>query len=76
MHIIAAKAVALGIASTETFRERQRGPVSGARIVAEELVSAGVNVLTGGTDVHLGARRPARLELDGQQARTASPRSG
>jgi glycine hydroxymethyltransferase len=68
MHVIAAKAVALRIASTETFRERQRRTKAGARAVAEELVSAGVNVLTGGTDVHLALVDLRESELDGQQA--------
>jgi glycine hydroxymethyltransferase len=53
MHVIAGKAVALKIAQTELFRERQRRTRAGAAVVAEELMSAGVNVLTGGTDVHL-----------------------
>ena len=53
MHIIAGKAVSLKIAGTELFRERQRRTRAGAEAVAEELMSAGVNVLTGGTDVHL-----------------------
>src|ERR1700753_2567996 len=54
-HVIAAKAVALGIAQTEPFRERQQRTLDGAKAVAEELlkVGHGVNVLTGGTDVHL-----------------------
>src|SRR3712207_5834923 len=68
MHIIAAKAVALGIASTEAFRERQRRTKAGARVVAEELVAAGVNVLTGGTDVHLALVDLRESDLDGQQA--------
>jgi glycine hydroxymethyltransferase len=53
MHVIAGKAVALKIAGTELFRERQRRTRAGAAVVAEELLGAGVNVLTGGTDVHL-----------------------
>jgi glycine hydroxymethyltransferase len=53
-HVIAAKAVALRIAGSEDFRERQRRTVEGARALAEELLRAeGVKVLTGGTDVHL-----------------------
>jgi glycine hydroxymethyltransferase len=54
-HVIAAKAVALRIASSELFAERQRRTIEGARALASELLSAGagVNVLTGGTDVHL-----------------------
>ncbi len=54
-HVIAAKAVAFKIAASELFAERQRRTVDGARALAVELLAAGhgVNVLTGGTDVHL-----------------------
>jgi glycine hydroxymethyltransferase len=54
-HVIAAKAVAFKIAASELFAERQRRTVAGARALARELLQAGhgVNVLTGGTDVHL-----------------------
>jgi glycine hydroxymethyltransferase len=53
MHVIAAKAVALRIAQSEPFRERQRQTVANAQALGEELIAAGVEVLTGGTDVHL-----------------------
>src|SRR5271163_1871390 len=54
-HVIAAKAVALRIAASEPFRERQVRTVAGARALAESLLDAGhgINVLTGGSDVHL-----------------------
>jgi len=39
MHVIAAKAVALRIAASESFRERQRRTVEGARALAEVLVA-------------------------------------
>ncbi|MBA2506567.1 MAG: serine hydroxymethyltransferase [Thermoleophilaceae bacterium] len=68
MHAIAAKAVAFKIAASEPFRERQRRTVAGARILAEELLGSGVNVLTGGTDVHLVLADLRDSELDGQQA--------
>jgi len=68
MHVIAGKAVALKIASSEIFRERQQRTRAGARIVGEGLLSAGVNVLTGGTDVHLVLVDLRESELDGQQA--------
>ena len=71
-HIIAGKAVALRIAASEAFRDRQQRTLDGARAVARELVAAGagVSVLTGGTDVHLVLvdLRASALELDGQQA--------
>src|SRR5687768_17859423 len=52
MHVIAGKAVALKLAQTDAFRERQQRTRSGASAIAEELIAAGVNVLTEGTDVH------------------------
>jgi glycine hydroxymethyltransferase len=69
-HIIAGKAVALRIAATEPFRERQRRTIAGAQSLATELLGAGhgVNVLTGGTDVHLVLVDLRDSELDGQQA--------
>jgi glycine hydroxymethyltransferase len=68
MHVIAAKAVALKIAQSELFRERQRRTRAGAAAIAEELLGAGVDVLTGGTDVHLVLVDLRTSELDGQQA--------
>jgi glycine hydroxymethyltransferase len=69
-HVIAGKAVALRIAQTEVFRERQQRTVAGAKALAQELLSAGdeINVLTGGTDVHLVLVDLRESELDGQQA--------
>jgi glycine hydroxymethyltransferase len=68
MHVIAGKAVALKIAQSELFRERQTRTRQGAAVLAEEMLSAGVNVLTGGTDVHLVLADLRDSELDGKQA--------
>src|SRR5688572_21674782 len=69
-HVIAGKAVALRIAMSDAFRERQQRTIDGAKAVAEELLGAGhgVNVLTGGTDVHLVLCDLRESELDGQMA--------
>ncbi len=69
-HVIAGKAVAFKIAASELFKERQERTVEGAKAVAEELLQAGagVNVLTGGTDVHLVLVDLRESELDGMQA--------
>jgi glycine hydroxymethyltransferase len=71
-HVIAAKAVAFKLASGEAFAERQRRTVEGARALAQELLKAGhgVNVLTGGTDVHLVLvdLRESEPALTGKQA--------
>jgi glycine hydroxymethyltransferase len=68
MHVIAAKAVALGIAASEPFKERQRRTVANAKAFAEELVAGGVDVLTGGTDVHLVLVDLTATGLDGKTA--------
>jgi glycine hydroxymethyltransferase len=68
MHVIAAKAVALGIADTDGFRARQRQTVANARAFAEELQRGGVDVLTGGTDVHLVLVDLTPTGLDGKTA--------
>jgi glycine hydroxymethyltransferase len=68
MHVIAAKAVALKIAASEEFRERQQRTRAGARAVAEEMLNGGLNVLTGGTDTHLVLADLRESPLNGQQA--------
>ena len=73
MHVVAAKATALKIAGTEEFKDRQQRTLEGARILAERLTASdckevGVDVLTGGTDVHLVLADLRNSELDGQQA--------
>jgi glycine hydroxymethyltransferase len=69
-HVIAAKAVALKIAASDAFKERQQRTLDGARAVAAQLWEAGhgINVLTGGTDVHLALVDLRESQLDGQQA--------
>jgi glycine hydroxymethyltransferase len=71
-HVIAAKAVTFKIAASELFAERQRRTLDGARAWADELLGAGhgLNVLTGGTDVHLALvdLRDSDPELTGKQA--------
>jgi glycine hydroxymethyltransferase len=69
-HVIAGKAVAFKIAASEAFHERQERTIAGAQAVAEALLGAGhgVNVLTGGTDVHLALVDLRESEIDGQQS--------
>jgi glycine hydroxymethyltransferase len=67
-HVIAAKAVALRIAGTDQFRERQERTLAGAKALAAALLETGhgVDVLTGGTDVHLVLVDLRESELTGQ----------
>ena len=52
-HVIAGKAVCFLLANTEEFREKQRRTVVNAAALAEELLAAGLKLVTGGTDNHL-----------------------
>lgn len=72
MHAIAAKAVAMKIAATDEFKDRQARTIAGSKILAERLTGAdvagnGISVLTGGTDVHLVLVDLRHSQLDGQQ---------
>jgi glycine hydroxymethyltransferase len=73
MHVIAAKAVAFKLAAEAEFADRQRRTVSGAQLLAERLTTdearaGGLDVLTGGTDVHLVLADLRTSPLDGKQA--------
>ncbi|MFP7835171.1 serine hydroxymethyltransferase [Marisediminicola sp. LYQ134] len=76
MHVIAAKATAFKLAMEPAFRDRQERTIRGAQLLAERLMapdtaSAGVDVLTGGTDVHLVLADLRNSPLDGKQAEDA-----
>ncbi|KQQ10341.1 serine hydroxymethyltransferase [Rathayibacter sp. Leaf296] len=73
MHVIAAKATAFKLAGEAEFAERQARTIRGAQILAERLTAPdakaeGIDVLTGGTDVHLVLADLRNSPLDGQQA--------
>ena len=73
MHVIAAKAVALKLAASDEFKDRQKRTLEGAQILAERLgqadaKEAGIELLSGGTDVHLVLVDLRKSEIDGQQA--------
>ncbi len=53
MHIIAAKAVALGEALTDEFKEYQKQVIKNAAALCEGLKKRGLQIVSGGTDNHL-----------------------
>ena len=72
-HVIAAKAVAFKMALEPEFKERQQRTLDGARILADRMLAddaraAGIQVVSGGTDVHLVLVDLRESELDGKQA--------
>jgi glycine hydroxymethyltransferase len=71
MHVIAAKAVALKLAATDEFVEKQQRTIDGAKILAKRLseqdcANSGVEVMTGGTDVHLVLVNLSKSDIDGK----------
>ncbi|WP_245993777.1 serine hydroxymethyltransferase [Flaviflexus salsibiostraticola] len=73
MHVIAAKAVAMKVAQSDEFRDRQARTLEGARIIADRLLEkdvadAGIALVSGGTDVHLVLVDLRDCPLDGQVA--------
>jgi glycine hydroxymethyltransferase len=53
MHVIAAKAVSFGEALDPGFKTYQKQVIDNAKALAEQLMSLGFNLVTGGTDNHL-----------------------
>lgn len=53
MHVIAGKAVCFGEALKPEFKEYQKQIVKNAKVLSEELLKLGFNLVSGGTDNHL-----------------------
>ncbi|HXI46868.1 MAG TPA: serine hydroxymethyltransferase, partial [Candidatus Acidoferrales bacterium] len=68
MHVVAAKAVGLKLADTESFREDQRRTVENAAVLAAALAERGARVVSGGTDNHLMLVDVTPLGVTGKEA--------
>jgi glycine hydroxymethyltransferase len=68
MHVIAAKAAALKLATTEEFRADQRQTVANAKVLAQAIVDNGARVVSGGTDNHLMLVDVTPLGVTGKEA--------
>lgn len=68
MHVIAAKAVALGEALTDEFKAYAQAIVMNARRLAEKLQSEGIDIVSGGTDNHLLLLDLRSLDVTGKAA--------
>ena len=76
MHVIAAKAVALGEALRPSFARYARAVVDNAQLLAATLAEAGLAIVTGGTDTHLLLVDLRPLGLTGRDAERALERAG
>jgi glycine hydroxymethyltransferase len=75
MHIIAAKAVALGEALTPQFRAYARAVADNAKALGEDLSESGFDLVSGGTDTHLLLVDLRPKQLTGNRAEKALSRA-
>jgi glycine hydroxymethyltransferase len=68
MHVIAAKAVALGEALAPAFKEYAARVVENAAVLAEALAARGLRIVSGGTDNHLMLVDVTPMGLSGAEA--------
>ncbi len=76
MHVIAAKAVAFKEALAPEFKTYAEQVVKNAQALAEELVSRGYNLVSGGTDNHLMLLDFTGTELTGKVAEAVLEKAG
>jgi len=67
MHIIAAKAVAFGEALTDDFKIYQQNIVKNAKTLSLELLSKGIELVSGGTDNHLMLLKLTNTGITGKE---------
>ena len=75
-HIMAAKAVALAEARTESFQQYAQKVADNAKALADGLLRRGVRLVTGGTDNHIVLLDVRDFGLTGRQAESALLDSG
>ncbi|MEV2909912.1 serine hydroxymethyltransferase [Paenibacillus larvae] len=68
MHIIAAKAVALGEALQPEFKTYARNVIDNAAVLSQSLQAEGLHVVSGGTDNHLILIDLRNLNITGKEA--------
>jgi glycine hydroxymethyltransferase len=76
MHVIAAKAVALGEALKPAFKKYQGQIIKNARALAKELTLQGLRIVTGGTDCHMFLVDLRPKGVTGKVAEEALDRAG
>lgn len=68
MHVIAAKAVALGEALQPEFKEYAEQVIKNAKVLAAELIAKGLTIVSGGTDTHVMLVDVRNTGLTGKEA--------
>lgn len=76
VHVIAAKAVAFKEASTQGFKEYQKGIISNAKRLASGLTKHGFKIISGGTDNHLMLVDLSNMNVTGREAEESLDNAG
>ena len=76
MHVIAAKAVALGEALRPGFATYARAVIANAQTLASTLAASGLAIVSGGTETHLMLVDLRPIGLTGRDAEQALERAG
>jgi glycine hydroxymethyltransferase len=76
MHIIAAKAVAFKEALQPEFKEYQKRVVQNAATLADDLMKAGLHIVSGGTDNHLMLVSFVEQKITGKEVEVALEQAG
>ncbi|MFN7400951.1 MAG: serine hydroxymethyltransferase, partial [Alphaproteobacteria bacterium] len=76
MHVIAGKAVAFGEALQPEFKTYGQAVVDNARVLADALKKAGLNIVSGGTDNHLVLVDLRPKNVTGKAAEASLERAG
>lgn len=76
MHVIAAKAVAFEEAMRPEFRQYQEQVIKNAKVLAEELLRFGFDLVSGGTDNHLILVNLTKKGITGKEAEETLGRAG
>lgn len=76
MHVIAAKAVSFGEALRPEFKRYQKKVVENAAALASELMAAGFELVSGGTDNHLMLLNLTNKDITGKDAENILDKAG
>jgi glycine hydroxymethyltransferase len=76
MHVIAAKAIAFGEALKPDFKVYTKNVIENAKIMSEEFIKMGYNLVSGGTDTHVMLIDLSNKHINGKQAEIALGNAG
>lgn len=76
MHVIAGKAVAFGEALQPSFKQYAANVIANAQAMGDELMKAGFDLVTGGTDCHLLLVDLRSRNITGKDAEASLERAG